>query len=493
MGDQNDLSNSSMAAAGALLMLLAVRAAGLEPLALEDCRITAGPAYPSIRARCGRLVRPLDPAAPSGESIELRFAVVPALSLEPARDPFVPIAGGPGAGSVEFYAANASAFEQVRRERDVLLLDQRGTGESAPLDCDTDDDLVGGELSPEVVRAETEACLSALPYDPRYFTTSVAVADLEALRRALDYGPLNLYGSSYGTRVAQHFARRYPGSTRTLVLDGVVPPQLALGPAIATEAQQALDRIFARCTDSAPCRNRFPDIAAEFDGLKRVLAAGPQPVSVAHPVSGAETELAFGASELAASVRMLSYHPSTTALIPFLVHEAAAGNLEPLAAQFLMIADSLSDALSLGMHNAVMCTEDAPYFDGEAVTDEELGATYMGPLMLRSLRAICEVWPPGVIDDDFKTPLGTDLPVLLLSGDADPITPPSYAEMAAVDFDNAALLIGRRQGHGQAMRGCMPEIIGEFVQSAAPAELDTDCLSRQFAMPFFLDRSGPVP
>ncbi|MGB5510411.1 MAG: alpha/beta fold hydrolase, partial [Woeseiaceae bacterium] len=247
--------------------LLAASPGHAQTLKLEPCRITAGPSYPSIKARCGSMLRPENPAAPDSPDITLHVAVVPALNLSPASDVVVPIAGGPGQSTVQFYASYQHAFEPLRRNRDILLVDQRGTGESSPLDCDIDDELIAGSFSADITRQATEDCLAALPHDPRFFTTSVAVTDLEAVRVALGYSALNLYGISYGTRVAQHFARQYPGVTRTIVLDGVVPPQISLGPEIATESQRAVEQIFERCAADAACHERFPGVAAAFARL----------------------------------------------------------------------------------------------------------------------------------------------------------------------------------------------------------------------------------
>ena len=405
----------------------------------------------------------------------------------------MPIAGGPGQASTEFYAAFSAAFEGVRRTRDIVLLDQRGTGQSAPMQCAAGEDIIEGRYSREQTIADTRACLATLPYDPRYFTTSVAVQDLEALRQALGYAKFNLYGISYGTRVAQHFLRRYPDSVRSVIIDGVVPPQIALGPGIAIEAQNALDGIFARCAESDDCNGRFPTIRHDFTALRDSLASDPVIVSLPNPLTGAADELLFSASEMSGALRMLSYHPSSVALMPLLIDEAVKRNFLPLAAQVLMIAESMSAALSIGMHNSVVCTEDSPYFAGEDVTRDELEATYIGPLQLESLQAICSVWPKGVLDADFKEPVASDVPVLLLSGEADPITPPAYADLAAVDLGNALHLTGKKQGHGQAPQGCMPTIIGDFVAAASIENLHTDCLDRLFAMPFFLDFSGPAP
>lgn len=462
-------------------------------LELEPCRISAGPAFPSMKANCGTLERPENPDDPESATIELRIAVVPALNLEPEPDPIVVLAGGPGQGAVQFYAFYSHAFEPVRRNRDILLVDQRGTGESARMDCPVDDMLHADEASLEQMREITRECLEALPHDPRYFTTSVAVRDLEVVREALGYPQINLYGVSYGTRVAQHFAKRYPDATRTIVLDGVVPPSLPLGPDIAIEAQHALDNIFMRCASDEGCAERFPDVADAFDELKARLIAAPIDVSVPNPTTGKIESFRFGRDELAVGIRLLAYDPNSIAMIPLLVSEAHEGNYGPIAAQYLMTMTSLSDAIALGMHNSVMCTEDAPWYGRLTIDRGALEATYMGAVQVEALEAICEEWPAGPIDEDFREPLATDIPTLLLSGDADPITPPSYADLAARNLRRAWLLTGESQGHGQLGVGCMPRIIDRFVTNRELGDGDADCFESAFVMPFFLDFSGPRP
>ena len=479
-----------------LVLLVHALAAAADPealLELSDCRINAGPGSPGIAARCADLVRPLDPDNPDSGEVSLRVAVVPALSLEPASDPLVPIAGGPGQSSIQFYAGWSAAFERVRRNRDIVLVDQRGTGESAPMVCDIDEDVVDGEYSEAETLRLTEQCLQRLPYDPRYFTTSVAVQDLEALRKALGYSKFNLYGISYGTRVAQHYARRYPDKTRTVLLDGVVPPQLPLGPDIATESQLAVDRVFARCEEDPSCNAAFPDVAGDFEVLRGALAESPVAVEYQHPETGERKVTNFTADHLAGAVRLLLYNPRTVALLPLVISEAANGNFVPLTAQFDMVAASLSDALNIGMHNAVMCTEDAPFIDWDGLNTEAIDQSYIGPLQLESIRTMCSVWPQGVLDDNLRTPLATRLPVLLLSGTADPITPPRFAEMAATDMVNSWHIVGADQGHGLAAVGCMPRIIGEFIEAATLADGTAECMDDAFVMPFFIDFTGPAP
>ena len=482
----------------ALLTLAALAlgtAASAETLELEDCRISVAPGYPGTKARCGTMLRPENPDDPGSPDIEIRVAVVPALSLAPEPDPFVPIAGGPGQGSVELYLMIRNALEKVRRTRDILLVDQRGTGESSRMDCPIDDDalLFETELTPDDMLEYVAECLEQLPHDPRYFTTSVAVTDLEAIREALGYTQLNLYGVSYGSRVAQHFARRYPESTRTVVIDGVVPPQVALGPEIATESQKAVENILARCAEDAGCGERFPDVGATFERVVEQLRDTPVDVSVPHPNTGRLQDMTFGPGQLAGAVRLLIYNPNTIALLPLFIDEAGKGNFLPLASQFLLTAISMRDALAIGMHNAVMCTEDMPFIDRTTIDVDAIAASYMGSFQLETLEAMCQIWPAGPIDPEFKVPVATDIPFLLLSGDADPITPPRYAEMAAVDLGNATHLVGRHQGHGQITVGCMGRIVSDFIAGADPANLDTACMERSFVTPFFLDFSGPAP
>ena len=479
-----------------LLALLALSGtAAAQGLTLEECRISAGPGHPGIKAHCGTMLRPENPADPDSAEIEVRVAVVAALNLSPETDAVAPIAGGPGQGSIEFYASVSSAFERLRRNHDILLVDQRGTGESSRMDCLIEDDaiLFEDQYSLEDTVEFIGECLEGLPHDPRYFTTSVAVTDLEAARVALGYTSLNLYGVSYGSRVAQHFARRYPESTRTVIIDGVVPPQISLGPEIATESQRAVDKILARCAADAACNESFPNIDATFARVVAELRESPVQVLVPHPNTGRMEEVAFGSGQLAGAVRLLAYNPNTIALLPLMIHEAGEGNFVPLTSQFMLTAVAMSDSLALGMHNSVMCTEDMPFLDQASIDHEAIEASYMGSFQLETLDAICSSWPAGPIDPDFKVPLATDIPFLLLSGDADPITPPRYAEMAAVDLTNAAHLVGKHQGHGQLVVGCVDRLVADFVASADPASIDATCMERSFVMPFFVGFSGPLP
>ncbi len=459
----------------------------------EPCRLEGPQGLRTVGAECTTLEVPEDPDAPDGAQIELFVARVPALTATPRRDALTVIAGGPGQASTEFYASLAAAFERVQRRRDIVLVDQRGTGRSNRLHCPMLDDVEPANDINQQFETALEQCLDRLSGDPRFYTTSVAVHDLEHVRERLGYASLNVYGVSYGTRVAQHYARRYPERVRTLVLDAPVPTDVALGPDIAPLAQQALDRALDRCQRDPDCSSTFPRTARNLDELLDRLDAMPATLSWQDPVDGSLQEGELSANEVRGALRMLSYASETVALLPLLISEAHRGHYAPLKAQAEMVSDDLGDALAQGMHNAVMCTEDAPFFDVDADSRAALEQTYLGPGLLASLERTCALWPEGVIDEDLRTPLSGDVPTLVLSGGADPITPPDYGDRVMAHLRNARHLVAGDLGHGLLPHGCVPRLVDRFIADADPANLDASCVERLAPVPFFLDFAGSAP
>ena len=474
-------------AVGLLLTSALCSHAGID---FEPCVLTVPDGRSEISAECGTSQVPLDPGSPHGERIELFVARISALSGTPEPDPFMVIAGGPGQASTTFYAQAGSVFSRIRRTREIVLIDQRGTGSSTPLPCENIENEDALLASDAFVRLGAE-CIDELSHDPAYFTTSVAVADLERVRETLGYPSLNIYGVSYGTRVAQHYLKRHPERVRSVILDGVVPPGLALGPGVAIDAQRALDSLLARCAASPACRDAYPELNDQLGNLLTRLRASPSTITIPHPRSGASTTLTLTDEMVAGIVRLLTYSPQTAALIPLLVRAAAEGDYGPLAAQVLMVSEEVYDALSLGMHFAVVCTEDVPFW-GE-VNRAALEETYLGSVQVDALGEICKSWPRGLIDEDFARPLKTDVPVILLSGEDDPVTPPSYAEKSLEGLTNHRHVSLTHQAHGQLATGCVPRLMGAFVKGADPEAFDDPCLKAVDGFPIFTTPMGPSP
>jgi pimeloyl-ACP methyl ester carboxylesterase len=277
-----------------------------------------------------------------------------------------------------------------------------------------------------------------------------------------------------------------------VTLDGVVPAGQPLGPAIATDAQAALNAIFARCAAAAVCAARFANLGEQFAALRARFAGESIELIVNDPVTGAPESVALGERELQGVVRLMSYSDATAALLPLVIEQAWQGNYLPLAAQAELQIEAVADSLGFAMHNSVVCTEDAPWFPADNTPDATV--PYLGTTVVDGLRAICEAWPAGVIDEDFRQPVVSGKPVLLLSGEHDPVTPPAYAErILESGLANARHIVGRAQGHGLAGVGCVPELLADFVETADPDQPDVACLDREPPMPFFLSFPGPSP
>jgi pimeloyl-ACP methyl ester carboxylesterase len=464
-------------------------------LTLSACQLEDPARVSLVQAECGELRVLENPADPTGRRIGLRVARVPAINRRKQRDPLFVLAGGPGMAATTFYASVAAVFQRIHRDRDIILVDQRGTGRSHPLNCILDDNTVYGGKDADIV-ADTQRCLTTLQKvaHVEFYTTSIAVGDLDAVRAALGYHQINLYGVSYGTRVAQHYLRRFGAQTRSVVLDGVVPPQLALGPATSLNAEVALSRIFARCTNDAECQKHFGDPTDSYHALRKSLHAHAVSVSLADPMSGEPSKFEFMEYHLATVLRLGSYTAEQAALLPLMLHTAtASANFTPLVSQFLMVNRSYSDAVAYGMHNSVVCSEDVPFWDPSKMDRAELEKTYLGTAPVDGLKSICSVWPRGPVDTDFHSPLHTDVPVLLLSGSDDPVTPPSDAEAARQGLAHSLHIVLQGFGHGQVTAPCVDRVISSFINLGSTTGLDTSCAKGDHPTPFFVTLSGPAP
>lgn len=467
-------------------------------VALEDCRLEQAQGLGSVAAECGSLEVPENRSIADGRRISLFVARIPALSRRRSPDPLFILAGGPGLGASAFYAATAPAFARINRDRDLILVDQRGTGRSSPLLCPVDEQQLWDADAATTAQLMRE-CRDrlAVDHDLAQYTTSVAVRDLEAVRVALGYGAINIYGSSYGTRVAQHYARRFPQHARALILDGVVPPERVLGTTTPVDAEATLERIFARCREAPACRERFGDPAQDYLELRRKLDNGPISLRLAHPRSGEIINMDFTAQLFAGALRLASYSADQAALLPLTLAMANRENrFEPLAAQFLVATAGYDALLAYGMHNSVICSEDVPLFDAEHLRRRELEGTFLGTAQVDSLLSLCADWPRGPVDKDLHQKLASDTPALLLSGTADPVTPAAFGDEAALGFSAALHLKFRDQGHGQLGQPCVDRLMAQFLDKATPGqvpEVDSACIERIQPPPFFLSVNGPAP
>ena len=467
-------------------------------IAFEPCTLASPMAPTSIDAQCAKFDVAENPAQPTGRKIKLSIAWLPARDQGGGTaDPVFFLAGGPGQAAPEYDAQVDMALRDVRKQRDILLIDQRGTGKLSPLLCR---DSAGKELAlPETVEADADAiaafahrCAQALngKADPRFYTTTEAVHDLETVRRALGVGQVNLVGVSYGTRVAQQYAARHPQHTRAIVLDGVAPNTLVVGAEFARTFERALSLQVAQCQQLPSCRKRYPqDLRAQLRGLKTRLKASPVEVEYRDPSSGVIRRDTLTGDTVVGLTQIFSYMPQMASLLPVVIDEADHGRYAPLMALAQMMTREMGGQMNRAMQWSVICSEDADRYRADpADADTVLGADVAGAFF-----AACRNWPHGQRPDDFNKPLQSQVPALLLSGEIDPVTPPPYGEAVLKGLPNGRHLVLRGQGHNVSGVGCLPKLVGQFLETTDARKLDAKCLDAIGYVPPFTGFNGWEP
>lgn len=444
----------------------------------------------SDRLNCGFVTVPENPNKPDGKQIQVHYVVLPAVKNVNHEEALLAIAGGPGQSAIDNAASFDSMLNKVRQQRDILLIDQRGTGRSNVLNCDAgpqsplsfDDDNVD-------TLAEAQKCRDQFPdTDVTQYGSLNAVQDFEAVRAHLGYKKLHLYGISYGTRMAQLYMRLYPEHLATVTLDGIVPMQqsvLEIGSAI----ERGFDLLFKDCQETAACHAEFPELKAEFDQVVARLTEGPITEQVHDPVTGEKTLLTLTRAKFYGAIRMALYQTNVRALVPHAIHQAAKENYQPLLGLYALTTDGAG--MAMGMHASVVCGEDIHRIT--PAMREQAKTSYVGKTMLESLEASCSVWKVPPVDASFSEPIKSDIPTLLLSGEIDPATPPSWGELAMEKLTNAKHLVAPYATHGVAYQSCANNLIAELVRTGSVKDLDGECLKKDVRRSFYLNASSVEP
>ncbi len=443
-------------------------------------------------AFCTPFSVPENRADPKSRKLKLRLALIKSRDVTADSDIIVYLAGGPGQSAVNTWPQMAGALAPLRKHHHILLLDQRGTGESHPLTCKPGKDSKNQDrFDLDQLRANVSRCLADVEKDsdPRYYTTTEAAKDLEDVRQALGSPPFDLVGVSYGTRMAQQYAMHYPKSVRSVVLDSVVPNQLVLGEDFAENLHAALKAQFKRCQETPSCAKAFGDPYASLMKLRAELRAKPQDFDYRDPVTYENKHMHLNAYTLAGLVRMFAYSPETAALLPLSISEGLKGDFRPLAGQTKLLEGDLSDLQENGMQMSVICSEDADLLKPRPQDADLL----LGTMLIQTLQAQCEIWPHGTRPADFHEPLKTATPVLVLEGQLDPVTPPRYGKEVLKGLSHGRLLVAPGMGHNVIGRGCIPKLVAEFVNKLDPKTLDAKCVDQLGPMPAYIDFNGAAP
>ena len=467
----------------------AIRQNGAKPLVLKDCDV------PGVegKAKCGTLEVYEDRAARKGRKINLNIVVLPATSAQREPDPLFYFAGGPGSAATEEAAGVAQMVGKTREHRDLVFVDQRGTGGSNPLNCElyNANDLQS-YLAYFFPLEDVRRCRAQLEpkADLKLYTTTIAMDDIDDVRAALGYDRINIVGGSYGTRAALTYLKRHGQHVRTATLQGVSPTNHFMPGDFPQQTERALQGVLAECVSDQDCNKAFPNIKAEAQAVLAQLIKGPVEVEIQKPQSTDRVKVKLSRDLAAEAIRYMLYSPVPASRIPLMIHTAAQGNFVPLANAALEYRMNLVATGSNGMYLSVTCAEDLPWIkpgDGERMAEN----TFLGDYRLRQQREACALWPRATIESDYSQPIRSDVPVLILTGEWDPVTPPSNGEAAARALKNSLHIVVPHGGHGLGgLEGldCIDRINMEFIERGTTKGIDTSCVQnirrKGFAMKF---------
>jgi len=474
----------------AFLPWILVLGAGLMGLPAQ-AQVSAEPCHVDGMSRellCGEVAVPLRADEEAGEEIRLAYTLIQAQPGQRSEDAVLLLAGGPGQGAQDFTALMGSVLERTTRQRDLLLLDLRGTGQSGALNCP---DLDLSRQDPQVMIDGLAECRKQLDFDPADYSSHQYVADLERVREAFGYQQWNLLGGSYGTRLAQLYMREHPEVIRSAVLDSVAPLDQVIGARMGADAEGAMQGIFQRCEASPDCQETFPDLRDDFAAMLDRLDEEPVEVSYRHPRSGEIISREVGRETMTALIRGLLYDRSQHRVLPYMIHRAAEGHFELLLSSAAQTEEGIVESMAMGLTANIICSEDIGRHGREAVPAEE-SASFIGSLQADFWLEVCADWPRYDVPENYDEPLLSDIPTLLVSGELDPVTPPAYGDQLLKTLSNARHVVLPGGAHTEGFLGghCIGGILNDFIKDAALGRLETFCLDRLSPQPFFTRTTG---
>ncbi len=421
----------------------------------------------------------------TGRQIPLFIAVLPALETPAEPDPLFFLAGGPGQAASSLPGFASRAFAEVRRRRDIVLVDLAGTGRSAALKCSmypSARELVGDFYSIVQLRACRQSLSTNV--DLRRYTTSVLMDDLDEVRAALGHQKINIYGASYGTRATLVYVRRHRAHVRSIVLKAVAPPTMPGTMHYARDTERSLRYLFRACAADAACAKAFPNIESEFRKVLASAAQGALRGLIPDPAGVAPIELMLSRGVVASTLLGLLQNSNSAVRLPLLIHTTFTGDTKPLVDAIVEYRRGLDAGISMGMHLSVMCSEDAPRMNAARAKIADRG-TALGDYRVTQLVAACREWVRGEVPRDHAQPVRSDVPALLVSGTLDPNTNERWGDEAARYLSNSKHVVIPNLSHGfSSINECGAKFIAEFIEKASAGGIDFSCKDRVRLPPF---------
>jgi len=429
-------------------------------------------------------------ATRGGRTIDIHFIDIEARHRTHHAIVFNP--GGPGASATamaaDFADATDGAFAALRDRYDILLVDNRGTGESAPQNCNfapaAQPERYFAQLWPDTI---LRACRDRLAAHANLslYSTSEASDDLDDVRAALGYPRLVLYGGSYGTRFYLDYARRHPDHVESIVLEGVAPPHFYIIPLpMARGAQTSLDHLAQSCRNDPSCSKHFPDFALHFAAVVQRFDSGPVTLTVRNTVTHRLQRVQLTKEVFVETIRHAMYFPAAAAYIPVTIERAYRGDYTPLGEMVSQMALLFSNILAGGLNLSVTCAEDIPFITEADITRSSAG-TFEGDARVRAQERACKLWNVNPVPAAFVDPVRSNAPILIISGSDDPATPPEYAREALAYLPNARMMLVPGASHDSDLPPCVDAAIVAFVHARSAAGLKLNRCAAAYHRPSF--------
>jgi pimeloyl-ACP methyl ester carboxylesterase len=455
------------------------------PAAGKPARLELQPCHvPEVKEelRCGVYNVPEDRSLHGRRMLPLRVVVSPARSKHPAREPVFYFEGGPGEPATE--SVSYLRDSSIQENRDIVFIDQRGTGEGHRLDCPRPGDGKDLQvyLQPLYV---VRGCAAKLGQhaDLTQYATPTAMQDIDEIRQALGYDKVLVYGGSYGARAAMIYMRMYGEHVQAGIIGAITPLAIRLPLYFARDSQRAFDSMLAECAAQPACKAAYPDPKRDLEAARLKLRQQPARITIKSPITGAPTEVSVTERAFVDAIHGMQYSMEETRNIPLALHRAREGDFTQLMEHFITVRWKQADEVRFGMFMAVVCSEDVARVS-PVEAEKEARGSYFGPGMARDLMASCAEWPRARLPRNYFTPFQSNVPVLMISGDLDPATPPVWGEEARRSFPNSLHLVmhDAHSGGGE----CADSIERQFLSTMDFKKLDTACVKSAPTQPFTL-------
>ena len=475
---------------GLLLAYLPTKSAASEEknkIKTTDCHVSGL----ETAVQCVQMLLPLDWQKPEGKKITVTAVIISALSSHSDSDPIVILAGGPGQAASDFGEFATSIFRKIHKNKDIILFDLRGTGLSTPLICPQGEEDAEINTSEQRQQELLKECLASFDVDVRHFTSYDQIQDMEAFRTYMGYSQFNFWGGSFGTRIAQHYIHFYPNNVRSAIMDGAISSGHNLIESFPVSSDYALNILFENCKNDKNCNDAFPHFKVDFLKMQKDFSVKNIKISFTDPVSWTAHRLKTSDSIFTNLIRGPLYNAKSQSMLPFVVDQAVNfKNYNPFIALVSGFSSS-TNGIAMGSMLSVLCAEDAVKVDKERLMALSKKSMTRGSAAKAFIK-ICKLWPTKKIPEKITQHVKSTVPILVLSGRLDPVTPPHLGQEVADNFINSKHIIAYNNSHISSGYSCMPAILNKFFADLDVKNIDTKCLDHVKLPPFAVGFGGPV-